>query len=404
MSYAQSPAASAKASTLATSDPTVDPTADATVDPTADPSPQKYESMVPDTLRNLAGMTWRLLVLLAGLIVIALFFGAIFPVVFALFFAVLVTAWTQPVMNLIHRALPKVVSMILALALIASAIVAILYVVIRSSISEGPKLLASLKSGLAELETWSQTGPLGLSDKDLDSVISQAISYSETAAKGVAVGLLESASSLGTLVIAGSVFLFGVIFFLLQPEKIWNWFIGWLPKSIEEPVNVSGTIAWGAISGYTRGIVIIAFCDATLVFIGLTILQVPLAPALAAVVFLGAFIPVIGAPIATFFAAVVALAERGPLIAVLVIVLTVIVGSFDGDVLQPLVMGKAVNLHPLAIILVIAAGSISLGIVGALIAVPIAGAVYGVAKYLTGRDPDKPFPPTEPFVPQPDTR
>jgi len=95
----------------------------------------------------------------------------------------------------------------------------------------------------------------------------------------------------------------------------------------------------------------------------------------------------------------VALAERGPVIALLVIVLTVIVGSFDGDVLQPLVMGKAVNLHPLAIILAIAAGSIALGIVGALIAVPIAGGVYSVAKHLTGRDPEHPFPTTEPFTP-----
>lgn len=126
----------------------------------------------------------------------------------------------------------------------------------------------------------------------------------------------------------------------------------------------------------------------------------PLAPALAAVVFIGAFIPVIGAPVATFFAAIVALAERGPVIALLVIVLTVIVGSFDGDVLQPLVMGKAVNLHPLAIVIAIAAGSIALGIVGALIAVPIAGAIYGVAKYLTNRDPEHPYlPATSPPTP-----
>ena len=143
-----------------------------------------------------------------------------------------------------------------------------------------------------------------------------------------------------------------------------------------------------------------AFFDALLVFIGLLILRVPLAPALAAVVFIGAFIPVIGAPVATFFAAIVALAERGPVIALLVIVLTVIVGSFDGDVLQPLVMGKAVNLHPLAIVIAIAAGSIALGIVGALIAVPIAGAIYGVAKYLTNRDPEHPYlPATSPPTP-----
>jgi predicted PurR-regulated permease PerM len=354
---------------------------------------------VPDTLKTAAGLTWRFLVILAGVGVLVLGLGTIFPVVFALFFAMLVTAWTQPVMNLIHKVLPKVISMLLALALIASAILAILFVVISSSVAEGPKLLTSLTSGLNEIEKWLQNGPLKLSDDNLTSLLSQAESWGETAAKGIAVGLLDSLGSIGTLVIAGSVFIFGVIFFLLTPNKIWDWFVGWLPERVEEPVNISGRLAWGSISGYTRGIVIIAFADATLVFIGLTILQVPLAPALSAVVFLGAFIPVIGAPVATFFAAVVALAERGPVIALLVIILTVIVGSFDGDVLQPLVMGKAVNLHPLAIILAIAAGSIALGIVGALIAVPIAGAVYGVAKYLTGRDPDHPFPTVEPFTP-----
>jgi predicted PurR-regulated permease PerM len=354
---------------------------------------------IPQTLRTLSGITWRLLVLLAGVGVVVLGMGRIFPVVFALFFAMLVTAWASPVMKLFNKVLPKLVSMILALVLIASAILVILYVVISSSVAEGPKLVASITSGINDIQKWLQDGPLKLTDDRLSSLMTEVESYGETAAKGIGESLLASMGSVGTLVIAGSVFLFGVIFFMLTPNKIWDWFVGWLPKSIEEPVNVAGGIAWGAISGYTRGIVIIAFADATLVFIGLTILQVPLAPALAAVVFLGAFIPVIGAPVATFFAAIVALAERGPVVAILVIVLTVIVGSFDGDVLQPLVMGKAVSLHPLAIILAIAAGSIALGIVGALIAVPIAGAVYGVAKYLTGRDPDLPFPPTEPFVP-----
>ena len=100
----------------------------------------------------------------------------------------------------------------------------------------------------------------------------------------------------------------------------------------------------------------------------------------------------IGAPIATFFAAIVALAERGPIIALCVVGLTVVVGSFDGDVLQPLVMGKAVSLNPLAIIILIAMGSILLGIIGALVAVPIGAAVYRVLKYLTDRDPEHPLP------------
>lgn len=348
---------------------------------------------VPQTLQNAAGITWRILVLLAGLAVVGIILGRIFPVVLALFLAMLVTAWTSPVMNLLNRWLPKVLAMILALVLIIAAIMTILFIVVRSTISESSKLVSSLQSGLSDIRGWLKDGPLGLTDEAVNNLFTQAESWGQTAAKGFLSSAAGELSNLGTVIIAGSVFLFGVIFFLLTPDKIWGWVISWLPRSMESAVDTSGRIAWGAISGYTRGIVIIALADATLVFIGLTVMQVPLAPALAAVVFFGAFIPVIGAPIATFFAAVVALAERGPTIAILVILLTVVVGSFDGDVLQPLVMGKAVSLHPLAIIFAIAAGSIALGIVGALIAVPIAGAVYGVAKFVTGRDPDHPWPP-----------
>ena len=348
---------------------------------------------VPDTLKTMAGIIWRVLVVLAGLAVLVTIMGRIFPVVFALFFAMLVTAWTMPVMNLLKKFLPKPIAMVLALLAIGAAIVAIMAVVISSSIHEGPKLVLAIQSGFTDIEGWLKTGPLQYTDTQVANLLDQAKSAGTTVAKGVLGDALSALGSVGTLIIAASVFIFGVLFFLLTPGKVWDWIISWIPKSAQRQIDTSGRIAWDSISGYTRGIVIVAFCDALLVFIGLLILQVPLAPALAAVVFIGAFIPVIGAPIATFFAAIVALAERGPIIALLVVVLTVIVGSFDGDVLQPLVMGKAVNLHPLAIVIAIAAGSIALGIVGALIAVPIAGAIYGVAKYLTNRDPEHPYLP-----------
>lgn len=351
---------------------------------------------VPDTLKTLAGLTWRLLILLAGLVVAGYIMNIIFPVVFALFFALLMTAWTQPLMNLLHRKLPKVLSMVIALIVIAAAVLTIVGLVVKSTISEGPKLVASIQGGITQIEDWLKTGPLQLSDTNINSLLDQAQQWGKTVAGGLLGDAVSALGSLGTVVVAASVFFYAVVFFLLSPTTIWNWTISWMPRRIQTPVDVSGHMAWDAISGYTRGIVVVAFCDAVLVFIGLTILQVPLAPALSALVFIGAFIPVIGAPIATFFAAVVALAERGPLIALLVVALTVVVGSFDGDVLQPLVMGKAVSLHPLAIVFAIAAGSIALGIVGALIAVPIAGAVYKVAKYLTNRDPEHPFPPPEP--------
>ncbi|MEI6360959.1 MAG: AI-2E family transporter [Actinomycetes bacterium] len=356
-------------------------------------SDQSSRDGVPDTLRTLAGITWRVLVVLAGIALAGTVLDRILPVAFAIFFAMLMTAWAQPLMRLLQRFMPKIPSMVLALLVIGAVVVVILFVVVRATIEEGPKLVTSLTNGFNDVEVWLKTGPLQLSDSSIHNLLQQAQSWGKTLATGLLGDAMGALGSVGTLVIAASVFLYGVVFFMLTPETIWGWLVSWMPKKTQSSIDVSGHLAWDAISGYTRGIVIVAFCDALLVFIGLTILQVPLAPALSAVVFIGAFIPVIGAPVATFFAAVVALAERGPLIALLVIALTVIVGSFDGDVLQPLVMGKAVSLHPLAIVFAIAAGGIAMGIVGALIAVPVAGAIYSVAKFLTGRDPERPFPP-----------
>ena len=365
------------------------------------PAPTRDDDAgVPGTLRVTAGITWRILVILAGVVVAGYVLDIIFPVVFALFFALLMTAWTQPLMNLLHRFLPKVLSMIIALLVIGSAVVAIVAIVVHSSIGEGPKLVASMTSGVTQIEEWLKTGPLQLTDDNITSLLNQATEWAKTMAGGLLGDAVGALGSIGTLIIAASVFFYGVVYFLMSPTTIWDWLISWMPRPLQTPVDVSGHMAWDAIAGYTQGIVVVAFVDALLVFIGLTILQVPLAPALSALVFIGAFIPVIGAPIATFFAAIVALAERGPVVALLVVLLTVAVGSFDGDVLQPLVMGKAVSLHPLAIVFAIAAGGISMGIVGALIAVPVAGAIYKVAKYLTGRDPDNPFPAAEP-VPDP---
>ena len=359
------------------------------------PTSEQISESIPTGLRTAAGYTWRLLIVLAGLAVIFSGLNTLFPVAAALFFALLVTAWTGPVMRLFQRALPKVVSMVLALIVITAGVIGILTVVIRASINEGANLASAITQGFDQIRTWLTTGPLKLSNDQFQNLIDQAKALGQTIAKDLAGNLFGAVSSLGTLIIASSVFLFAVIFFLMTPEKIWDWLLSWFPQRSRNFVDTSGRIFWESVAGYTRGIVIVALLDAVLVYLGLLVLRVPLAPALAAVVFLGAFIPVIGAPFATFFAAVVALAESGPTTALLVIVLTIVVGSFDGDVLQPLVMGKAVNLHPLAIVIAIAAGGITLGILGALVAVPLAGGFYGIVKYATGRDLEHPREPAD---------
>ena len=353
---------------------------------------------VPQTLRTWAGMTWRILVILAGFGVLFFMMGQISIVLITLFLAAFFTALASPIMDFLrHKAkLHKVLVMILAIIFIAVAVVVVLTIVVRSIVSEAPDLSQSVTQSMTELQKWASGPPLNLSTSDFNNYVTEVENWGKNFALDIGSSAL---GSVGDLVLGGSVFIFGVIFFMLSPGPIWQWVISWMPTRSRPYVNTAGELGWDSLSGYTRGVVVVALCDSILVFIGLVILQVPMAPALAAIVFFGAFIPVIGAPIATFFAAIVALAERGPIIALLVIGLTVVVGSFDGDVMQPLVMGKAVSLNPLAIIILIAIGSILLGIIGALVAVPIGAAVYRVMKYLTGRDPDHPLPGESPPTP-----
>jgi predicted PurR-regulated permease PerM len=342
-------------------------------------------------LRVWAGMTWRVLVILAGFGVLFLIMGQIAVVLVALFLAAFFTALASPIMSFLHRRahLHRAIAMVLAIIIIGVAVVVVLWIVINSIINEAPALSKSIQQSFSEIQTWASGPPLNLSDDDFSGYVTEVENWGKNFALDIGSSAL---GSVGDIVLGGSVFIFGVIFFMMSRNSIWQWVISWMPTRSRPYVDTSGHLAWDSLSGYTRGTVVVALCDSILVFIGLLILQVPMAPALAAIVFFGAFIPVIGAPIATFFAAIVALAERGPVVAILVIGLTVVVGSFDGDVLQPLVMGKAVSLNPLAIIILIAIGSILLGIIGALVAVPIGASIYRVLKYLTNRDPEHPLP------------
>ena len=135
---------------------------------------------------------------------------------------------------------------------------------------------------------------------------------------------------------------------------------------------------WATFAGYTRGIVIIAATNAVLVCVALLLLRVPLALPLALLTFFAAFIPLIGAPIALGVATLVALAARGPLIAVLVLGLIVIIGQIEGHLLHPLVMSRAVNLHPLAVALTVASGTLLAGVIGAVVAVPMVAVAWTV--------------------------
>lgn len=342
---------------------------------------------VPNGLTNSSGIVWRILVLIVGLLVVIAILGMVGGVATAIFASMIVAALGAPAQRFLARVMPNALATVLTLLLLVLGVVIVFTFVIKSIVNEWSALLQAANDGIKQLDNWARTGPLHLDDSTINELLTKAQTWAGTEGTSLAKNIPGTLGSLGDFITAASVAIFGSFFFLNSRGSIWQWAMSWIPERVRTEVDDCGHVAWVALSGYTRGIIGVAVADGLLVFIGLVILHVPLAAALAVVVMFGALIPVIGAPIATMFAAVVALATEGLTTALAVIVLTVIVGSFDGDIMQPLIMGHAVQLHPLAIVSVIAVGTLSFGITGALVAVPITATVYSVAKYLSGRTP-----------------
>jgi len=180
--------------------------------------------------------------------------------------------------------------------------------------------------------------------------------------------------------------LFCTFFFLLDGRTIWSWVIGLLPSSVRERVHQAGRRGIVTLSGYTRTQILVALVDATGIGLGAAILGVPLALPLATLVFVGSFIPIVGAIATGAVAVLVALVAKGWVVALIMLGVVLAVQQIEGHVLQPFLMGHAVSLHPVAVLLVVAAGSMAAGIVGALFAVPIAAVLNTVVLYLHGHD------------------
>jgi len=184
---------------------------------------------------------------------------------------------------------------------------------------------------------------------------------------------------------------FCAIFFTNSGDRMWHWFQNQLPSPVRPTWQRCGTAAWHTFAGYTRGIILVSAANAVMVGIALRILGVPLVLPLTILEFVASFIPLAGSPIAMSVATVVALASRGVTTAVIVLVLIVVFGQIEGHVLQPFVMGWSVRLHPVAVAVSVIAGTISAGLLGAVVAVPLVSIAWAVVRELrieAGGPPD----------------
>ena len=354
--------------------------------PARPPLPVPYDTPdhVSPAFRRIGGYAWRLAAIGVVAWGLLLLITPLQTLILALFFALLVAAWLMPLTQWLARAMPRWVAAVLSLFAFLVAVGVVVTFIGLQTASQWEGISQAFNQGVIDLQTWLREGPLQVTDAQLTSVYQRVEDFISSSGGDIALGVLSGVGSVLGVGTALAAAIFILIFILVQPTEMLAWLLRWMPARNREVIGQSVRIAWRGFSQYSQGLVLVAITNATLVTIVLLIMGVPLAIPLGIIVFFGAFIPYIGAPIAMLLAAFVALVTDGPLSAGLVIALIVVIGQLEGNVLQPLIMGQTVNLHPVAIVLVTAIGAAYFGLLGALIGVPLAAGIYGAMRYLSG--------------------
>jgi predicted PurR-regulated permease PerM len=349
--------------------------------------PDGDDQQVPYPLRIAAAWSWRLLIVAAAgaavLWGVSKLHQVLIPVAISLLLSALLSpavVWLRRRVRL-HRSVATAIVMIGGLALVAGT----LTLVITQFVSSWPTLSQKAEGGVQQIQSWLKRGPLHLSDAQMTSVVTEAQKWLTDHRSTLTTGALSTATTAIDVLASTFLVLFTTFFFLRDGRRIWRFLVNLLPVAAREPLGSAGEQSWQTLVAYVRATVLVAFIDAVGIGTGLVILRVDLAFPLAALVFLGAFIPIIGATLSGTVAILVALVTRGPVIALLVIAVVVGVQQLEGHVLQPAIMGKAVSIHPLAVIVAIATGLVLAGIIGALVAVPIVAVLNTGVRHLAAR-------------------
>jgi predicted PurR-regulated permease PerM len=361
---------------------------DMPVQPPNDPPDIRVADSVPLSLQVAAGWAWRLL-LITGLIWVVMKVAAklsvvLIPVAVALLLAALLVPMVR---WLERRGLPRGPSSALVTIGGLATVAGVLTFVVQAVIHGLPDLQTNITDSLNQVRDWLVTGPPNLSPDQIDNAVKSATEGISSNREALTSGALTTASALGQVITGGLLTLFTLIFFLYDGPGIWQFVIRIVPVHARPRVDLAGHRGFASLVGYVRATVLVAFVDATGIGVGLAIVGVPLALPLAALVFLGSFIPIVGALLSGLIAVLVALVTVGPVGALVVLAIVLAVQQLEGHILQPLLMGRAVQLHALAVVLSIAAGVVMAGIVGALLAVPMVAVVNAMVRSLRAETP-----------------
>ncbi|WP_029433978.1 AI-2E family transporter [Blastococcus sp. URHD0036] len=350
------------------------------------------DDSVPSGLRTAAAWSWRLIVVLVGAYVLLYAAAYVAVVVVPVIVALLLAALLQPgAAALVRRGWPHALAAFAMLLVGLGVVAGIITLVVNRFIDGFADLSEQVTAGLEQVRDYVvDTFPV--TERQLDDAIEQAQGFFTGNSDELASGAIDTAATVGEVFTGIVLALFTLFFFLKDGRSIWLWLVGLFPSDARAYVDEAARRAWRTLISYTRATVIVALVDAIGIGVGLAILGVPLVIPLSALVFLGAFIPIIGSFLAGSVAVLVALVSVGPVKALIALAVVILVMQVEGHILQPLLLGRAVHVHPLAVVLAIASGLLIAGIFGALIAVPIVACANVAGTYLARRN-DGPRPP-----------
>ncbi|MEV5973839.1 AI-2E family transporter [Streptomyces sp. NPDC051921] len=338
---------------------------------------------IPWGMRVAAEASWRLLVLAGTVWVLMKVISSVQLVVLAFVAALLITALLQPTVALLRRkGLPR--GLATAVTAVTGFVIMGLvgWFVVWQVMDNIDNLSDRVKDGIEELKRWLLDSPFHVTEQQINDI---AKNLSDTI--GANAEQITSAGLQGVTVVVEAMTgillaMFSTLFLLYDGKKVWEWTLKLVPAQARPGVAGAGPRAWRTLTAYVRGTVLVALIDAVFIGLGLWFLDVPMAVPLAVFIFLFAFIPLVGAVVSGALACVVALVTNGVFTALMVLVVVLAVQQIEGHVLQPFILGRAVRVHPLAVVLAVAAGGLTAGIGGAVVAVPLVAVANTVVGYL----------------------
>ena len=344
-------------------------------------------------LQVAAAWSLRFLIVVAALFVLLNLLNAVSLVTITVIVAVMISALLQPAVGLLTRhRVPRIPAAILVFVLGMTALVGAAWFVVQQVSANSSALGSQLQDAVTTIRNWLITGPPRMSESQVNQQIDALTKAISDNRAGVAQGVFATANSaLG--VVGGAVFtLFATLFLMTDDGGIWRWVVRLFPYEARAKVAHAGTVAWRTLIAYMRSTVLLALINSLTMVVVMVIAGMPLVVPLGVLLFLGSMIPLIGMLVAGVVVVLVALVTKSLVMALVMALALVLTIQLEGNLLNPFILGKAVQIHPLGILMGVTAGTILGGIFGAFIAVPLVAVLNNVANDVHGRDMGEPAP------------